>query len=650
MFDGNVADADCRRLGTLARAGMVLVGHTHTHEFAAGTSTDQVGNPAGAGPIGRRLERRIGGGTRGGMVPAALGTDTGGSLRIPAAFCGVSSVKPTHGRIPVDGVEPLASSLDHVGRWRARSPTAALCCDALVAGGAQTTSLMPPPAPLEDLPTTPRAGPQPMRGLRVALTDRTTGSRSRPTSARARDRARDACTRLGAQVDGDQPPPAQVQASISGRSCSRRSPHTMRATLSAKRSLPSLDRRVRRIRGAGISSAADYIAAQAAAARATAAWEGGSWNTRIDTVLEPTVPTTAHLRGHGYESGRLTRPGRARQRVHVDMEPHRPPGRRSPRRARDAIQAAGRRVLVAPRGHEAHSCRPRSICKPTRCRPTSETDGRVERRDRAHGLPRRRGVDGSVAPALIRPLGRRSRSTLQAVVVRPRVAPGPAGRRSGRTPHGHETPIAGSGVSGGGTDAEPARTAAPRRLERARGERARAIRRRSAHGDVTRHGRPRRTPDRVGRARAVGGAARSLSGALVRPARGRLRRREAGLRPALRSAAPAAIAYCASNADVQRAIDFCRRHALAPIPRCGGHSYGGYSTGSGLVIDVSPMNGVHVSRRATATVGAGTRLVDLYSGVAAAGRARAGRQLPDASASRGSRSAAATACSRAATA
>jgi FAD/FMN-containing dehydrogenase len=83
-------------------------------------------------------------------------------------------------------------------------------------------------------------------------------------------------------------------------------------------------------------------------------------------------------------------------------------------------------------------------------------------------------------------------------------------------------------------------------------------------------------------------------------------------------AAPAAIAYCASTTDVQRTIDFARRHAITPIPRCGGHSYAGYSTGSGLVIDVTPMNRVAVSA-STARVEAGTRLIDLYSAVSAAG-------------------------------
>jgi len=111
---------------------------------------------------------------------------------------------------------------------------------------------------------------------------------------------------------------------------------------------------------------------------------------------------------------------------------------------------------------------------------------------------------------------------------------------------------------------------------------------------------------------------RSLSGSLVRPQDAGYGAARAVYDLRFASASPAAIAYCASTADVQRAVDFSRRHGLAPIPRCGGHSYGGYSTGSGLIIDVSPLRGVRVSGR-IATVGAGTRLVDLYSGVAAAG-------------------------------
>ncbi|HVC68812.1 MAG TPA: FAD-binding oxidoreductase [Acidimicrobiales bacterium] len=83
---------------------------------------------------------------------------------------------------------------------------------------------------------------------------------------------------------------------------------------------------------------------------------------------------------------------------------------------------------------------------------------------------------------------------------------------------------------------------------------------------------------------------------------------------------PAALAYCASASDVQRCLDFARRHGLPATARSGGHSYAGYSTGPGLVIDVSRMNAVAVdtgTRRAT--VGAGCQLVDLYDQLSNAG-------------------------------
>ena len=81
-------DEDCVVWANLAARGMVLVGHLHTHEWAAGGSTDQVGNPWA-------LDRTAGGSSGGSaaalaarMVPAATGTDTAGSLRIPSALCG----------------------------------------------------------------------------------------------------------------------------------------------------------------------------------------------------------------------------------------------------------------------------------------------------------------------------------------------------------------------------------------------------------------------------------------------------------------------------------------------------------------------------------------------------------------------------------
>lgn len=81
---------------------------------------------------------------------------------------------------------------------------------------------------------------------------------------------------------------------------------------------------------------------------------------------------------------------------------------------------------------------------------------------------------------------------------------------------------------------------------------------------------------------------------------------------------PQAIAYCESVSDVQRCLEVARESAITPRPRCGGHSYGGWSTGTGLVIDVTRMSAVHTAGT-TATVGAGARLVDVYAGLAPAG-------------------------------
>lgn len=120
------------------------------------------------------------------------------------------------------------------------------------------------------------------------------------------------------------------------------------------------------------------------------------------------------------------------------------------------------------------------------------------------------------------------------------------------------------------------------------------------------------------------GLARSLSGRLVLPSDRGYRTALELFDPRFDVARPAAIAYCATALDVQRTVHFARAHEIRPIPRSGGHSYAGYSTGSGLVVDVTRLSAVKVTaaRRggpASAKVGAGTRLVDLYDRLSRAG-------------------------------
>jgi len=122
----------------LARAGAVLVGKTNMNEFAYGV----FGNNAHYGPAHNpwRLDRMTGGSSAGsgaavaaGLCIASMGTDTGGSIRIPSAFCGIVGLKPTFGRVSVFGVMPLAPSFDHVGPIARSVPDAAILLG-LIAG------------------------------------------------------------------------------------------------------------------------------------------------------------------------------------------------------------------------------------------------------------------------------------------------------------------------------------------------------------------------------------------------------------------------------------------------------------------------------------------------------------------------------------
>ena len=117
---GHRAAADARVAAHLRAAGAIVIGKCNLHEFAFGTT----GEESAYGPTRNpHAPAHIPGGSSSGsavsvatgMALASIGTDTGGSIRIPASACGVVGLKPTHGEVSLDGVVPLAPSLDHVG-------------------------------------------------------------------------------------------------------------------------------------------------------------------------------------------------------------------------------------------------------------------------------------------------------------------------------------------------------------------------------------------------------------------------------------------------------------------------------------------------------------------------------------------------------
>lgn len=130
----------------LRAAGAIVVGKTTSHELACGVVTPPTRNPRSPDRIPGGSSGGSGAAVAAGIVPIALGSDTGGSIRIPAALCGVVGFKPTYGLVPTDGVEPLAASLDHLGPLGATVADCAAAMDALTGGAVRDPLGSPVPS------------------------------------------------------------------------------------------------------------------------------------------------------------------------------------------------------------------------------------------------------------------------------------------------------------------------------------------------------------------------------------------------------------------------------------------------------------------------------------------------------------------------
>ncbi|WP_206956597.1 amidase [Trinickia acidisoli] len=165
------AAQDATSVARLRAAGAIVVGKTNMHEWAYGATNAQSRYGACRNPWDTG---RISGGSSGGsaaavaarIVPAALGTDTGGSVRIPAAACGVSGIKPTHGLVSRHGVLPLAWSFDCVGPIARSAADLHLLLRVLAGPDAKdptTEGACPPPRAARRLAT--------LCGLRIGVLD-----------------------------------------------------------------------------------------------------------------------------------------------------------------------------------------------------------------------------------------------------------------------------------------------------------------------------------------------------------------------------------------------------------------------------------------------------------------------------------------------
>ncbi|AZM78930.1 amidase [Streptomyces sp. KPB2] len=280
---GHVAEHDSGVAERLRAAGAVLLGKTHTHEFAYGLITPQTNNAWDHG--------RVAGGSSGGSAVAvaaggatfAMGTDTGGSVRVPAALNGVVGLKPTYGLVPRTGVTSLSWSLDHVGPLTRTVRDAELVLSATAGHDPRDPASVPGPAP-------DRFPEGDLRGLRVGVPRNYYFDRVVPEVEESLRGAIERLAELGAElVDVEIPMARHIQAVQWGLMVPEATAYHERS-LRATPDLYAADVRVLLEAGA-LTSAGDYLRAQRARTMMREAW--ARMLDGVDVLAAPTVPMTA---------------------------------------------------------------------------------------------------------------------------------------------------------------------------------------------------------------------------------------------------------------------------------------------------------------------------------------------------------------------
>lgn len=281
----HVAEGDSAVAARLAAAGAVLLGKTHTHEFAYGLTTPQTRNAWDQG--------RVAGGSSGGSAVAvaageatfALGTDTGGSIRVPAALNGVVGLKPTYGLLPRGGVTSLSWSLDHVGPLTRTVQDAGLVLAALAAPDRRDPAIGAAD-PVNRV--SPEAGD--LSGLRVGVPRNYYFERISPDVEESVRRAIGRLQELGAElVEIEIPLARYIQAVQWGLMVPEASSYHER-TLRSTPDLYSPDVRIL-LEAGELVSAGDYLRAQRARALMREAWR--QLLGQVDVIAAPAVPMTA---------------------------------------------------------------------------------------------------------------------------------------------------------------------------------------------------------------------------------------------------------------------------------------------------------------------------------------------------------------------
>jgi aspartyl-tRNA(Asn)/glutamyl-tRNA(Gln) amidotransferase subunit A len=290
LFQGRVPSADATAVARLRAAGAVLTGKHNTHELAYGTTTI---NPHFGAARNPRNPARITGGSSGGSAAAvadgmcfgALGTDSGGSIRGPAALCGVVGLKPTYGRVPLTGVVPLSWSVDHAGPLARTVEDVALLLIAIAGHDPRdpASAVVPVPDFCADLE-------RGVQGLRLGLLRAPQSERAEPEVRAAVEQAARRLADAGAEIVEVRAPLLEAADAISFTIMGAEAAAYHLARLRAQPERFGADVFERLVTGATLP-AVDYIQAQRARTLLTA--QVNAWFSQVDAVLLPAAERTA---------------------------------------------------------------------------------------------------------------------------------------------------------------------------------------------------------------------------------------------------------------------------------------------------------------------------------------------------------------------
>lgn len=199
VLRNNVPDSDATVIERLQHAGAILLGKLNMNEFATMLPSlhfGRVNNPWNVAHSPGGSSSGSGAAVAAGLCAGSLGTDTGGSIRIPAAFCGIVGLKATHGRVSLFGVTPLAWSLDHIGPMTRTVKDAALMLQSIA--GYDARDLMSSNMPVADY-TAKLTGD--LSGLRLGVPKQFFPEYTDPEVTRAFTAAVSVLSNLGAHIE-----------------------------------------------------------------------------------------------------------------------------------------------------------------------------------------------------------------------------------------------------------------------------------------------------------------------------------------------------------------------------------------------------------------------------------------------------------------